>query len=50
MAQAEKLKGDNGANNNNNKGKGGNKSWKNKAKDETDDSKKELAALIKKVT
>ena len=47
MAQAKKLKGNNGANN---KGKGGNKSWKNKAKDETDDSKKELAALIKKAT
>jgi len=50
MAQAKKLKGNNGANNNNNKGKGGNKSWKNKAKDKADDSKKELAALIKKVT
>jgi len=47
MAQAKKLKGNNGANN---KGKGGNKSWKNKAKDKTDDSKKELAALIKKAT
>jgi len=51
MAQAEKLKGDNGANN---KGKGGNeggnKTWKNNAKDKTDDSKKELAALIKKAT
>jgi len=41
MAQAKKLKGNNGA---------GNKSWKNKAKDKTDDSKKELAALIKKAT
>jgi len=50
MAQAKKLKGDNGANSNDNKGKGGNKSWKNKAKDKTDDSKKELAALIKKAT
>jgi len=50
MAQAKKLKGNDGANNNNNKGKGGNKSWKNKAKDATDDSKKELAALIKKAT
>jgi len=51
MAQAKKLKGNNGTNNNNdNKGKGGNKSWKNKAKDKTDDSKKELAALIKKAT
>jgi len=50
MAQAKKLKGNNGANNNDNKGKGGNKSWKNKAKDKTDDSKKELAALIKKTT
>jgi len=28
----------------------GNKSWKNKAKDETNISKKELAALIKKAT
>jgi len=45
MAQAKKLKGNNGANQ---KGKGGNKSWKNKAKGETNDSKKELAALIKK--
>jgi len=47
MAQAKKLKGNNGANQ---KGKYGNKSWKNKAKDETNDSKKELAALIKKAT
>mgnify|MGYP007080237835 CR=1 FL=1 len=47
MAQAKKLKGNNGADK---KGKGGNKSWKNKAKDKTDDSKKELAALIKKAT
>jgi len=48
MAQAKTLKGDNGANQ---KGEGGgNKSWKNKAKDKTDDSKKELAALIKKAT
>jgi len=47
MAQAEKLKGDNGANQ---KGKGGNKSWKNKAKDDTNDPKKELVALIKKAT
>ena len=47
MAQAKKLKSNNGANQ---KGKGGNKSWKNKAKDETNDSKKELAALIKKAT
>jgi len=49
----KKLNGNNGANNNN-KGKGGNKggnkSWKNAAKDKTDDSKKELAALIKKAT
>jgi len=47
MAQAKKLKGNNSANQ---KGKGGNKSWKNKAKDETDNSKKELAALVKKAT
>ena len=47
MAQAKKLKGNNGTNQ---KGKGGNKSWKNKVKDETNDLKKELAALIKKAT
>jgi len=47
MAQAKKLKGNNGTNQ---KGKGGKKSWKNKAKDETNDSKKELATLIKKAT
>jgi len=47
MAQAKKLKGNHGANQ---KGKGGNKSWKNKAKDDTDGLKKELVALIKKVT
>jgi len=47
MAQAKKLKDNNGANQ---KGKGGNKSWKNKAKDNTNDSKKELVALIKKAT
>jgi len=48
MAQAKKLKGNNSTDK---KGKGGgNKSWKNKAKDKTDDSKKELAALIKKAT
>jgi len=47
MAQAKKLKGNNGANQ---KGKGSNKSWKNKAKDKTDDSKKELTALVKKAT
>jgi len=47
MAQAKKLKGNNRANQ---KGKGGNKSWKNKAKDKTNNSKKELAALIKKAT
>jgi len=41
------LKGNNGANQ---KGKGANKSWKNKAKDKTNNSKKELAALIKKAT
>jgi len=51
MAQAKKLKGNNGANNKGKGGnKGGNKSWKNTAKDKTDDSKKELAALIKKAT
>jgi len=47
MAQAKKLKGNNGANQ---KGKGGNKSWKSKAKDKTNDSKRELVALIKKAT
>jgi len=47
MAQAKKLKGNNGANQ---KGKGGNTSWKNKAKDETNDRKKELVALVKKAT
>jgi len=47
MAQAKKLKGNNGTNQ---KGKSSNKSWKNKAKDKTDDSKNELAALIKKAT
>jgi len=47
MAQAKKLKGNNGTNQ---KGKGGNKSWKNKAKDATNNSKKELVALIKKAT
>jgi len=41
------VKGNNGANQ---KGKGGNKFWKKKAKDETNNSKKELAALIKKAT
>jgi len=48
QAQAKKSKGNNGGSNQN--GKSHNKSWKNKAKDETDDSKKELAALVKKVT
>jgi len=47
MAQSKKLKGNNSANQ---KGKGANKSWKNKGKDDTDDSKKKLAALIKKAT
>jgi len=51
MAQAKKLKGNNGTNNKGKGGnKGGNKSWKNTAKDKTGDSKKELAALIKKAT
>jgi len=48
QAQAKNLKGDNGGSNKN--GKSHNKSWKNKAKDETDDLKKELAALVKKAT
>jgi len=48
MAQAKKLKGNNGTDK---KGKsGGDQSWKNKAKDKTKDLKKELAALIKKAT
>jgi len=46
MAQAKKLKG----NNANQKGKGNNKSWKSKSKGETDDSKKDLAALVEKAT
>jgi len=46
MTQAKKLKG----NNANQKGEGGNKSWKNKSKGNADDSKKELAALVKKAT
>ena len=46
-AQAKKLKGNNG---NANGGKHQNKSWKNKSKDNADDSKKELAALVKKAT
>ena len=44
-AQAKKLKGNN---DNANNGKHQNKSWKNKSKDSADDSKKELAALVKK--
>jgi len=48
QAQAKKLKGNNGGSNKN--GKSHNKSWKNKAKDKTDDSTKELAALVKKAT
>jgi len=46
QAQAKKLKGNNGGSNQNSKSH--NKSWKNKAKGEKDDSKKELAALVKK--
>jgi len=42
------LKGNNGGSNKN--GESHNKSWKNKAKDDTDDSKNELAALVKKAT
>jgi len=48
QAQAKKLKGNNGGSNQN--GKSHNKSWKNKAKGETDDSKIELATLVKKAT
>jgi len=48
QVQAKKLKGNNGGSNQN--GKNHNKSWKNKAKGDTDDSKKELAALVKKAT
>ena len=48
QAQAKKLKGNNGGSNQN--GKNHNKSWKNKAKGETDDSKKELAASVEKAT
>jgi len=46
--QAKKLKGNNCGSDQN--GKSHNKSWKNKAKGETDDSKKELASLVKKAT
>ena len=41
------MKGGSGSNKNN---KGVNKSWENKAKDNADDPKKELAALVKKAT
>jgi len=46
MAQAKELKG----NTTNQKRKGGNKALKNKSKGETDDLKKEMAALVKKAT
>jgi len=48
QAQAKMSKGNNGGSDRN--GKSHNKSWKNKAKDKTDDSKKELAASVKKAT
>jgi len=41
MAQAEKLKSDNA----DQKGKGGNKPWKNKSKDKTDGSKERIGRL-----
>jgi len=47
-AQAKKLKGDTGRNAGKAKGKGKNKTWNNKSKDETDKSKGELAAFVKK--
>jgi len=48
QAQAKKSKGNNGGSDKN--GKSHDKSWKNKAKDDADDLKKELAALVKKAT
>ena len=47
MAQTEKLKGGGDSSKNN---KSTDKSWKNKANDDADDSKKELAVSIKKAT
>jgi len=47
-AQAKKLKGNTGGNAGKAKGKGKNKTWNNKSKDETDKSKGELAAFVKK--
>ena len=47
QAQAKKLKGNNDGSDKN--GKSHNKSWKNKAKDDAEDFKKELAFLVKKV-
>jgi len=48
QAQAEKLKGNNGGSDKNSQIH--NKLWKNEAKDVTDGSKKELAALGKRAT
>jgi len=47
-AQAKKLKGDTGGNAGKAKGKGKNKTWNNKSKDEIDKSKGELTAFVKK--
>jgi len=47
-AQAKKLKGNTGGNAGKVKGKGKNKTWNNKSEDETDKSKGELAAFVKK--
>jgi len=47
-AQAEKLKGNTGGNAGKAKGKGKKKTWNNKSEDETDKSKGELVAFIKK--
>jgi len=48
QTQAKKLKINNGSSDKN--GKSHCKSWKNEAKDDTDDSKKELATLVTKET
>ena len=48
LAQAKKLKGNNKGGSYKNS-KGGNKTWQNKAKGETNDSKKVMATLVKKV-
>jgi len=47
-ARANKLEGNTGRNTGKAKGKGKNKNWNNKSKDETNKSKGELAAFVKK--